>query len=457
MFYIQNIIDILDRKFRYVVELRNGIFFLEIKKFMEFLFTSSFYKYHIISIVDEINRNEKEFKHYCNDIKPHLVKIKNKIIKKYPNLNDSKCKRPNPTDVEAQLRYRETFAYFNEIIKGKYKPSYSMDIRVYDDYSDVRVLLNILNGKISRYEFPVQGQEKKIFDEEIKFEILNTEKHHIYEHRKYVNFNRVSPGTSLSYLINTIQAINPQPHVVSSFSELLASIGGSEEFLNRSFIDRVQKAVYEYDNDLYQNIHATDYGRRRQECETHLRRVYEELRNRIGTRLSYFQVFGKYKARCMWYDHERLSKLISTKKQKCEHLLTLELAKYLFDNDITMLYRSKFGKHELDLFDPSLTSPIFVEVKVYRDSNARRIILNGFFQIHSYLNNIGDRYPVREAFYIIYRLGGPLYDLPKQVSYNNFTITTFIIDLAESKVSGSRQPKPVVIDLEDILNLTKTK
>ena len=122
-----------------------------------------------------------------------------------------------------------------------------------------------------------------------------------------------------------------------------------------------------------------------------------------------------------------------------------------------MLYRSKFGKHELDLFDPSLTSPIFVEVKVYRNSNARGIILNGFFQIHSYLNNIGDRYPIREAFYIIYRLGGPLYDLPKQVSYNNFTITTFIIDLAKSKVSGSRQPKPVVIDLEDILNLTKTK
>jgi hypothetical protein len=159
----------------------------------------------------------------------------------------------------------------------------------------------------------------------------------------------------------------------------------------------------------------------------------------------------RYKARCMWYDRRRLERLVKENEEKQEDVLTRDLALYLFDNGISTLYRVKRGRHEYDLIGDQTKARIFVEVKVYKDSkNARRDLIQGIAQLHAYLNGLeADDVASQEVYYVIYRLGGRLCDLPEEIPTNRRTFYPVIIDLGASRESGSRQPKPISIPLRD--------
>jgi len=94
---------------------------------------------------------------------------------------------------------------------------------------------------------------------------------------------------------------------------------------------------------------------------------------------------------------------------------------------------------------------IFVEVKVYKDSKtARRDLTQGVAQLHAYLNGLeADDMAIQEVYYVIYRLGGRLYDLPEEIPTNRRAFYPVIVDLGPSRESGSRQSKPISISLHD--------
>jgi hypothetical protein len=134
-----------------------------------------------------------------------------------------------------------------------------------------------------------------------------------------------------------------------------------------------------------------------------------------------------------------------------EKKLTLHLARFLFDNGVPVIYRMRAGQHEMDMVDPDATKPLLIEAKVYKDSSAREEIVEGIAQLHSYLNNLSASRDMDEAYYVVYRFGGPLYELPEEITTNRFLLSTILIDVGRSRESGSRQPKPVIILKDDIV------
>jgi hypothetical protein len=97
---------------------------------------------------------------------------------------------------------------------------------------------------------------------------------------------------------------------------------------------------------------------------------------------------------------------------------------------------------------------IFIEVKVYDDSKSRKGLLDGFAQLHAYLNaREADDVFMEEAYYVIYRLGGTLYDFPDKIHTNRHIIYILVIDLGESNDSGRKQPKPISIKRKDLISM----
>lgn len=154
----------------------------------------------------------------------------------------------------------------------------------------------------------------------------------------------------------------------------------------------------------------------------------------------------------MWYDRGRIRVLVTEDREliaKPEETLTLDLAQYLFDNGVTALYRPRYGHHEPDL----LASPsLLVEAKAYKNSSkTRNYLKNGVYQIHAYLNNLSSKYPIEEAHYVIFRLGGPFYRIDQEISFNPFILYTTVIDIGESSDSGSKQSRPITIPTDEII------
>ena len=58
---------------------------------------------------------------------------------------------------------------------------------------------------------------------------------------------------------------------------------------------------------------------------------------------------------------------------------------------------------------------------------------------------------MNEVYYVIFRLGGPLYDLLEKIVTNRRIVYPVIIDLGDSIESGSRQPKPIIVRESDFL------
>jgi hypothetical protein len=50
-----------------------------------------------------------------------------------------------------------------------------------------------------------------------------------------------------------------------------------------------------------------------------------------------------------------------------------------------------------------------------------------------------DAYPVHEAFCVVFRRGGPRYELPEAVQAEGYRVYSTLIDIAPPNESGARQ------------------
>ena len=170
------------------------------------------------------------------------------------------------------------------------------------------------------------------------------------------------------------------------------------------------------------------------------RLVHAEVQARLGDVRSKLGLFHRFKTRCEWYDRERLARLADEAKGSPENRLTAELALFLFDQGLNPLIRPRVANQEPDILDPSPQGRIYVEAKQYKDSEgARENIRTGARQIWAMLATLrGNKYEVQEAFFPVFRRGGPRYLLPKELRHDGFVMYPLLIDLAPSSQSGSR-------------------
>lgn len=185
-------------------------------------------------------------------------------------------------------------------------------------------------------------------------------------------------------------------------------------------------------------------------------RLIYGLQNRLRSTASMLELIHRFRARAMWYDKTRLRELAMTlaqgkKVNPVEDKLTRELALYLFDNGLPVLLRADIENVQLDAL--GINTPVLVEAKAYKDSKQKAAVIAGISQLHAYMTNLeASKLHVEDAFYVVFRLGGPLYDLPTVIETNRFKIYPVMVDIAESKVSGRKQPKPVMITREEIMS-----
>lgn len=188
--------------------------------------------------------------------------------------------------------------------------------------------------------------------------------------------------------------------------------------------------------------------------ENAARLLHHEVRARLGDIRSKLALFHRFRARCEWYDRERLFELAQRAEASAENRLSEELALFLFDQGLNPLIRPRVSNQEPDLLDPSPEGRIYVESKQYTSSKgAREIIRAGARQAWEMLAKLrGTRYEVREAFFPIFRRGGPRYLPPQRLRFGDFVVYPLLVNIAPSAESGSKsRENPIVIREEELL------
>ncbi|HXQ39257.1 MAG TPA: hypothetical protein VN843_34980, partial [Anaerolineales bacterium] len=92
-----------------------------------------------------------------------------------------------------------------------------------------------------------------------------------------------------------------------------------------------------------------------------------------------------------------------------------------------------------------------------KDSDAKADVIAGISQLHAYLSTYEAHKQITNAYYIVFRLGGPDYELPRLLQTNRFTIYPMLIDLGVSEESGRRQPQSIIISESELLEGIKNE
>ncbi|WP_434380449.1 hypothetical protein [Melittangium boletus] len=183
-------------------------------------------------------------------------------------------------------------------------------------------------------------------------------------------------------------------------------------------------------------------------------RVRQGVFLRIGTTRSLLSVFDRFKIRCEWHDRRRLFAQAEAagdsqgKRAQVEARLTEELALYLFDQGLNPITEVPTAGLRPDVLDPER---LYVEAKQYSESNPKTYLLKGVHQMYETMGRLrGSRYAVHEAFYVVFRIGGPVVVMPDSISFGDWTLFLRLIDLAPSAVSGSNATRRLEITKDDL-------
>jgi hypothetical protein len=163
-------------------------------------------------------------------------------------------------------------------------------------------------------------------------------------------------------------------------------------------------------------------------------------------------VVDRYRQRCQWYDSEALRALAESGPGKPEDRLSQTLATYLFDHGLNPLTRPLMGRVSPDILHPHSTFSFYIEAKQYT-KGCRKYLLQGMQQVWDMLSNVlGTDYDIREAFYVVYRRGGPRYRFPPRVpDKDRGSVHIVVVDIAASNERGSNAPRTLEFKIEDLV------
>lgn len=309
------------------------------------------------------------------------------------------------------------------------------------DYSDAFELIEALLETLRAHPaFSGAALEASAPHKDLLFQVHKLRSDQHADFRLFANLQRMSPSTSLAYLTR----LQARPD--------LAADGATDYAAWRS---KLQHSLFRAPNSNI-SVHKDD-PLERTRIQLHAERVCMHLRLLVGTTHTYHMLARRFVTRSQWYDRERLraaAKHHATRTKQIEAALVLEFAKYLFDHGLPVLLGPRVWKLEPDVFGPA-TTPFVAEGKAYTTA-VRQVVVNGVAQLFSYMANIdGHPYRVREGYYLVFRLDGPLYRLPETLHVGEYTIYPLLVDLADIASSGRRQKRIEVLDAEAFLPTVK--
>ncbi|MBK8904533.1 MAG: hypothetical protein IPM53_25365 [Anaerolineaceae bacterium] len=456
----QRWIEILDRRYLLVKESILEDFWLELAQFMDFITNEEPFQPYIARLRREVSDWLEGYKSKLTEEVEILTQVRRELTSLYLGLDDSDTPQPEKIEdlfeVDFGDPYFQSIAFFDFLV-ARFHHATEIPVWPRNGDFDERVstitltLIRLLIEKpVKHWTTPfsevrevklklqrnvvrtlcvfsisqkINSLPREQRPEALFLQIQYAREAQTHLRAEFISDCRIWPPAALDFLLNVRKELNPAPEQFESISEW------SSARFNAGTLTRIPPNM--------------------EFCRALLRRVYERVRADLGTHLAHFELIQRYKARCMFYDRDRVIALANNASSNQEDALTRDMALYLFDNGVSTFYRAMQGVHEYDL----IASSIMIEAKIYSRSS-RQYLIRGISQLHAYVNGLEtDLNNIRELYFVVFRLGGPLYDWPEKIEMNRWTIYPITIDLGSSRVSGSRQPRVRPITVEEIVGV----
>ncbi len=323
-----------------------------------------------------------------------------------------------------------------------------------DPYNRERSVEGYLLATLSawEYELRVRNEQWGKDGDSRKLEqtLMDARDAYLRDARAYVDWKLVAPEAAMLDLCVGLQGINWSPE--------LAELGlEREDVIRAGFHVRISAPLHSflYEPEGLLPEQAESALKEVEVLKRRLKRAWEGLRARFASTLAPLTVVHRYKTRVEEYDRERTREIADREiarveaertdgkrpKSRLEDVLARDLNLYLYDEGYRVLYRSRFDDLEPDALSLG-PRPLIVEAKAYRAANnARSDIRNGFAQCVSYLSMLSSTAAagLYEAHLVVFRLGGPLYGLPRVFQHGEYRVYPQLVDLAASRERGRDQ------------------
>jgi hypothetical protein len=193
-------LELLDRKYQFVVESPVESFMLDLQQFIKFLTEDELVKDFTGKILNDSEQKSLQYQSQLQRETLEAIEIKKALVDKHPGIDDSNMPSPEPD--HSQIEYIGSFANFDGIVnKHGVSKHRSLFPDPLGDQSDVARLLSILRGKVGQLKdsLPQAGGEGTGIDE-IDYRLSGLEERHKFTHFGWVNYCRVSPSRTEIFL-----------------------------------------------------------------------------------------------------------------------------------------------------------------------------------------------------------------------------------------------------------------
>lgn len=211
------------------------------------------------------------------------------------------------------------------------------------------------------------------------------------------------------------------------------------------FAEAVRRADFEGTN----YVEAAGVDDVYEEIAADAKLLHEELRLRIGLARSRAALVHRYAARCEAFDAARLRETCDKDSGNAERLLTLNLARYLFDAGLPPLIDATLGGLRPDVLHVLPSSLFYVEAKQYANDHPRSQLVKAYAQVWSTWGRLRKTYAATEAFLVVFRRSGPWVDLPPVIHHRGLRLYSVVADI--SIEAGSREKSNPIRLTEDEL------
>jgi hypothetical protein len=268
-FTATSLVELLDRKYQFVIDTPLENFMLDLKAFVEFLLNDELIRPFTDKIIYQVNAEGERYRKQLEIETKTAVELRDAFIASYPSLDDTNAQRQNIADLD----YNYTFNYFNRVFNESYPTHTPFQRGIMDDDSDVYLLIKILRQKTARARETLTDK----FDQELDYKIEDLAALHDYTHKEWFNYQRISPGIALAGLISVVNRINPEPKDLSDWRSMTTIQEklehGMKQLLHESGFEWIKQASY----DLIQDgsLESTDFSDKADVLKNQLKRLYE--------------------------------------------------------------------------------------------------------------------------------------------------------------------------------------
>lgn len=429
---------LLDRQFSFLLEQQGSDLLRELRRTLEMLERDPRFSVLLEEERQELRATLSASRTLQAKTVARAVSVRRRFTETTPALDDSRAPRPESLTLE----WLRSLAAFDATAGFEKLPI------LFGQESDQTVaaqLIEILRLKfadgrrcLASGEPTQEDQHPELND--LQQELLDLRVEYSRAWRRLHDHARTAPGTALQYLERCVEVL--------SSPRLTAPPGDFQELMTLAH----PSWPLPVDDQILYGQHggrpadAEGLNRVADGVRQALQRLLHGLRLRIGTVRSVNAVFERFKNRCEMHDRDRLRDLASLRdaarnngslgRTRAEQALTVELARYLFDQGLNPLTEVPVGVHRADVVEPDR---LYVEAKQYSRQNPRSYLLQGTRQVFEMMGRLqASRYRLSEAFFVVFRLAGPLCVFPQEVRFEGWTLRPFVVDLAPAKVSGSR-------------------